>query len=295
MRGNLNPLVVRSPSFGERRKQMSEDLAALTGGVFITEDMGHTIERVEVAALGRADRIVTTPRVTTIIGGRGTDEQIRARIETLRAQLESRTDALTHFDFEILQKRIAKLAGGVGVIRVGGTSEIDVRERKFRVDDALNATRAAIDEGVVPGGGVAYLRARAALEPLMGELAGDEATGVQILWRALESPLRQIVENAGGEPAVVVDGVMAGSGNHGYDAASGSYGDMFTLGIIDPVKVVRIALDSAVSVSALMLTTESLVSEIPKKATWDPALERMAEELGHPGIDPYTGSVIPGF
>ena len=295
MRGNLNPLVVRSPSFGERRKQMSEDLAALTGGVFITEDMGHTIERAEVAALGRADRIVTTPRVTTIIGGRGTDEQIRARIETLRAQLESRTDALTHFDFEILQKRIAKLAGGVGVIRVGGMSEIDVRERKFRVDDALNATRAAIDEGVVPGGGVAYLRARQALEPLMEELGGDEETGARILWHALESPLRQIVENAGGEPAVVVDGVLAGSGNHGYDAASGSYGDMFALGIIDPVKVVRIALDSAVSVAALMLTTESLVSEIPKKASWDPALERMAEELGHPGLDPYTGSIIPGF
>ncbi len=295
MRGNFNPLVVRSPSFGERRKQMSEDLAALTGGVFVTEDMGHTLENVQVAALGRADRIVTTPRVTTIIGGRGTDEQIRDRIETLRAQLESRTDALTHFDFEILQKRIAKLAGGVGVIRVGGTSEIDVRERKFRVDDALNATRAAIDEGVVPGGGVAYLRARSALEPLFDELSGDEATGVRILERVLEAPLRQIVENAGGEPAVVVEGVAAGSGNHGYDAARGVYGDMFTLGIIDPVKVVRIALNSAVSVAALMLTTESLVSDIPRRETWDPALERMSAELGHPGIDPYTGTLIPGF
>ncbi len=295
MRGNLNPLVVRSPSFGERRKQMSEDLVALTGGVFITEDMGHALERVEVAALGRADRIVTTPRATTIIGGRGTDEQIRARIETLRAQLESKTDALTHFDFEILQKRIAKLAGGVGVIRVGGTSEIDVRERKFRVDDALNATRAAIDEGVVPGGGVAYLRARTALEPLLEELSGDEATGVRILWQALEAPLRQIVANAGGEPAVVVGDVLARSGHHGYDAARATYGDMFTLGIVDPVKVMRIALDSAVSVSALMLTTEALVSDIPRKASWDPALEKMSEQLGHPGVDPYTGMPIPGF
>lgn len=295
MRGNVNPLVVRSPSFGERRKQMSEDLAALTGGVFITEDMGHVLEKVEVAALGRADRIVTTPRTTTIIGGRGTDEQLRARIDTLRAQAESETDALTHFDREILQKRIAKLAGGVGVIRVGGTSEIDVRERKFRVDDALNATRAAIDEGVVPGGGVAYLRARAALDPLLEELAGDEVTGVRILIRALESPLRQIVENAGGEPAVVVNRVLAGSGNHGYDAARGVYGDMFRLGIIDPVKVVRIALDSAVSVASLMLTTESLISDIPRKASWDPALEAQAAELGQPGVDPYTGMPIPGF
>jgi chaperonin GroEL len=293
MRGSVNPLVVRSPSFGERRKQMSEDLAAVTGGVFITEDMGHQLEKVEVAALGRADRIVTNPRETTIIGGRGTDEQIRARIETLRAQVDS--DAITIFDREILQKRIAKLAGGVGVIRVGGSSEVDVRERKFRVDDALNATRAAVDEGVVPGGGVAYLRAREALTPLLDELDGDEATGVRILQAALESPLRQIVLNAGGEPAVVVGQVAAGSGYYGYDAATGTYGDMFKLGIIDPVKVVRVALDSAVSVSALMLTTESLISDIPRKATWDPALESQAAEMGQPGIDPYTGMPIPGF
>jgi chaperonin GroEL len=293
MRGSVNPLVVRSPSFGERRKQMSEDLAAVTGGVFITEDMGHQLEKVEVAALGRADRIVTNPRTTTIIGGRGTDEQIRARIETLRAQVDS--DAITIFDREILQKRIAKLAGGVGVIRVGGSSEVDVRERKFRVDDALNATRAAVDEGVVPGGGIAYLRAREALTPLLDELDGDEATGVRILQAALESPLRQIVQNAGGEPAVVVGQVAAGSGYYGYDAATGTYGDMFKLGIIDPVKVVRVALDSAVSVSALMLTTESLISDIPRKATWDPALESQAAEMGQPGIDPYTGMPIPGF
>ncbi len=293
MRGSVNPLVVRSPSFGERRKQMSEDLAALTGGVFITEDMGHLLEKVEVAALGRADRIITTPKTTTIIGSRGTDEQIRARIETLRAQVDS--EAITHFDREILQKRIAKLAGGVGVIRVGGSSEVDVRERKFRVDDALNATRAAVDEGVVPGGGVAYLRARDALTPLLEELDGDEATGVRILQRALESPLRQIVQNAGGEPAVVVGRVAAASGYHGYDAATGVYGDMFKLGIIDPVKVVRVALDSAVAVSALMLTTESLISDIPRKASWDPTLEAQAAELGQPGIDPYDGALIPGF
>jgi chaperonin GroEL len=293
MRGSVNPLVVRSPSFGERRKQMSEDLAALTGGVFITEDMGHVLEKVEVAALGRADRIITTPKTTTIIGGRGTTEQIRARIETLRAQVDS--DDTHIFDREILQKRIAKLAGGVGVIRVGGTSEIDVRERKFRVDDALNATRAAVDEGVVPGGGVAYLRARDALAPLLKELDGDEATGVRILQHALESPLRQIVENAGGEPAVVVAAVAAASGDHGYDAANEVYGDMFKLGIIDPVKVVRIALDSAVSVAALMLTTESLISDIPRKATWDPALEAQAADMGQPGIDPYDGQLIQGF
>jgi chaperonin GroEL len=293
MRGSVSPLVVRSPSFGERRKQMSEDLAAITGGVFITEDMGHSLEKVEVAALGRADRIVTNPRTTTIIGGRGTDSQIRDRIEMLRSQVDS--DAITTFDREILHKRIAKLAGGVGVIRVGGSSEIDVRERKFRVDDALNATRAAVDEGVVPGGGVAYLRAREALTPLLDELDGDEATGVRILQAALESPLRQIVQNAGGEPAVVVGQVAAGSGYYGYDAANGTYGDMFKLGIIDPVKVVRVALDSAVSVSSLMLTTESLISDIPRKASWDPALESQAAEMGQPGIDPYTGMPIPGF
>ena len=258
-RGALNFLAVRAPSFGDRRKASLEDIAALTGGSFITADMGRSIEDAQIADLGRAYRVVADKARTTIIDGHGSDEAIQARIRQIRAQIE---DASSEYDREKLQERLARLAGGVAVIKVGGATETEVREKKFRVEDALSATRSAVEEGVVPGGGVAFIRVQQALDRTAEELAGaDEATGVRILQRALESPLRQLVANAGLEGSVIVDDVRSASANTGYDVAGGELGDMFELGILDPVKVSRAALENAVSVAALMLTTESLVAE----------------------------------
>jgi chaperonin GroEL len=269
MRGNLNILAIKAPSFGDRRKEMLEDIAILTGGTFVTTDMGRTLEETQVADLGRAHRIVADKNNTTIIEGAGSDEAIQARIRQIRAQIR---DAGSDFDREKLQERLAKLAGGVAVIKVGGATETEVKEKKFRVEDALSATRSAVEEGVVAGGGVALLRVQSSLDPLLAELEGqEEAVGVQILRMALESPLRQIVDNAGKEPSVIVNRVREGGANIGYDAATDKLGDMFKLGIIDPVKVVRVALESAVSISALMLTTEAAVGEIPEKKSAVPA------------------------
>ena len=261
MRGLLNPLFVRAPSFGDRRKEMLADLAILTGGTFITADMGRKLAETQLADLGHARRVVSDTSMTTIVEGAGSDEAVQARIRQIRAQIQ---DAASDFDREKLQERLAALAGGVAVIKAGGASEIEVREKKFRVEDALSATRAAVEEGVVPGGGVAYLRCLPALLKLVETLDGDERTGARILQNALESPLRQIVENAGGEPSVVVEAVRAASHNMGYDADHGVMGDMFKLGIIDPIKVVRVALESAVSVAGLLLTTEAAVGELPE-------------------------------
>ncbi|MFN8639335.1 MAG: chaperonin GroEL [Dehalococcoidia bacterium] len=282
MRGTVNPLVVRAPSFGDRRKAALEDIAVLTGGTFVTEDMGRTLEQTQIADLGRARRVVSDNDRTTIIEGVGSDEAIQARIRQIRAQVD---DTSSDFDREKLQERLAKLAGGVGVIKVGGATESEVKEKKFRVEDALSATRSAIDEGVVPGGGVAYIRVQSALDGLLAELEGsDEAVGVRSLRLALESPLRQIVENAGLEGSVIVEDVRAAKKNEGFDAAAQKMGDMFNLGIIDPVKVSRVALENAVSVAALMLTTESVVGEIPE--------ERPAPM---PGGDPGMGGMGMGF
>ncbi|MDA0353107.1 MAG: chaperonin GroEL [Chloroflexi bacterium] len=268
MRGNLNILAIKAPSFGDRRKEMLEDIAILTGGTFITSDMGRTLEETQVADLGRAHRVVADKNNTTVIEGAGSDEAIQARIRQIRAQIR---DTASDFDREKLQERLAKLAGGVAVIKVGGATETEVKEKKFRVEDALSSTRSAVEEGVVAGGGVALLRVQAALDPLLAELAGtEEAIGVQILRFALESPLRQIADNAGQEPSVVVQHVREAAVNIGYDASTGKLGDMFKLGIIDPVKVVRVALESAVSVTALMLTTEAAVGEIPEKKGANP-------------------------
>ena len=262
MKGTLNILAIKAPSFGDRRKDMLEDIAILTGGSFITTDMGRTLEETQVADLGRAHRVVSEKNNTTIIEGVGSDEAIQARIRQIRAQIR---DTGSDFDREKLQERLAKLAGGVAVIKVGGSTETEVKEKKFRVEDALSSTRSAVEEGVVPGGGVALLRVQTALDPLLKELDGqEEAIGVQILRHALESPLRQIVDNAGQEPSVIVQHVRDAAPNVGYDAATGEMGDMFKLGIIDPAKVVRVALESAVSVSALMLTTEAAVAELPE-------------------------------
>ena len=286
MRGTMNPLVVRAPLFGDRRKAALEDIAVLTGGTLITEDMGRSIEDAQIADLGRARRIVSDKDRTTIIEGFGSDEAIQARIRQIRAQVD---DTSSDFDREKLQERLAKLAGGVGVIKVGGATETEVKEKKFRVEDALSATRSAIDEGVVPGGGVALIRVQPKLDELIAELtSADEIIGVRLLRQAMESPLRQIVENAGLEGSVIVEDVRNASKNVGFDASAQRMGDMFDLGIIDPAKVVRVAMENAVSVAALMLTTEAVVGEIPEPPGAAGAAAAAAA-MGGGGMDPMGG------
>jgi chaperonin GroEL len=262
LRGTINAIALKAPSFGDRRKAILEDIAILTGGTFITEDMGLKLENVQPTDLGRARRVVATKDDTVIIEGYGSDEAIQARIKQIKAQAE---DASSEFDREKLQERLAKLAGGVAVIKVGAATEVELKERKLRVEDALSATRAAVEEGIVPGGGVALIRAQKALDKLKG-LSEDETSGANILRKALEEPLRMIAENAGQEGMVVVDKVRAAKDvNFGYDAAVDEYGDMLKRGIIDPAKVTRTALENASSIASLVLTTESLVTEIPQE------------------------------
>ena len=262
LRGTISALAVKAPSFGDRRKAILEDIAILTGGAFITEDMGRKLENAQMTDLGRARRVVATKEDTVIIEGHGSDEAIQARIKQIKAQTE---DAASEFDREKLQERLAKLAGGVAVIKVGAATEVELKERKLRVEDALSATRAAVEEGIVPGGGVALLRAQKVLDKLNGKLTDDEMAGVHILRKALEEPLRMIAENAGQEGMVVIGHVRAGKGvNYGYDADADVYGDMLKKGIIDPAKVTRTALENAASIAALVLTTETLVTEIPE-------------------------------
>ncbi|MCK9487307.1 MAG: chaperonin GroEL [Dehalococcoidia bacterium] len=269
MRGTFNPLFVKAPGFGDRRKAMLEDLAVLTGGTFITNDMGRKLEETQLADLGHAHRVVADKSVTTVVEGAGSDEAIQARIRQLRAQIQ---DTVSDFDREKVQERLAKLAGGVAVIKAGGATEIEVREKKFRLEDALSATRAAVEEGVVPGGGVVYLRVQSTLDPLIERLTGDERTGARLVRHALASPLRQILLNAGLEPSVIVEQVReAKDPNQGYDAGNERMGNMFELGILDPVKVSRVALENAVSVAGLMLTTEAAVAEIPEPPQAAPA------------------------
>jgi len=262
LRGNLNVIALKAPSFGDRRKAILEDIAILTGGTFITEDMGYKLENVQPQELGRARRIVATKEDTVIIEGYGSDADIQARIKQIKAQSE---DASSEFDREKLQERLAKLAGGVAVVKVGAATEVELKERKLRVEDALSATRAAVEEGIVPGGGVALLRAQKALDSVDKGLREDEQMGVQIIRKALEEPMRMIAENGGQEGLVVVDNVRRNkSVNYGYDAATETYGDMIAKGIIDPAKVTRTAIENASSIAALVLTTESLVTEIPQ-------------------------------
>ena len=283
MRGNLNVLATRAPSFGDRRKASLEDIAVLTGGTFITEDMGRKLDTVQVADLGRAHRVVADSAHTTIIEGSGSDEAIQERIRQIRAQIQ---DAASDYDREKMQERLAKLAGGVAVIKVGGATETEVREKKFRVEDALSATRSAVEEGVVPGGGVAFIRIQSDLDALLEELTDeDEKTAVRLLRKALEAPLRQIVENGGREGSVIIEDVRKAKRNVGFDAAGDRMGDMFDLGIIDPVKVSRVALENAVSVASLMLTTESVVGEIPEPAPPMP----MGGDGGMGGMDAMGG------
>ena len=262
MRGAMNPLAVLAPSWGDRRQASLEDIAVVTGGTFLSAEMGRDLESAQIADLGRAHRVVAEKGHTTIIEGHGSDEAIQTRIRQIRAQID---DVVSEFEREKMQERLAKLAGGVGVIKVGGANELEVREKKFRVEDALSATRSSIEEGIVPGGGVALIRAQASLDSLIAEADDDEATGLRILRHSLEYPLRQLVDNAGLEASVIVEDVRAAEANVGYDVAREQFGDMLKLRIVDPVKVTRVALESAVSVAALMLTTEAVVGELPEE------------------------------
>lgn len=263
LRGTINILAVKAPSFGDRRKAMLEDIAMLTGGTLITEDIGLKMENATIADLGRARRVVASKDDTTIIEGHGTDEAIQARIKQIKAQID---DATSDFDREKLQERLAKLAGGVAVVKVGAPTEVELKEKKARVEDALSATRAAVDEGVVPGGGVAFIRAQKALENMAAATKDeDERMGINLLANSLGEVTFLIAENAGLEGAVIVNRVRALTNpNHGWDADKDRWGDMFELGIVDPVKVSRSALENAVSISSLVLTTETLVAEIPQ-------------------------------
>ena len=262
LRGGLKVAAVKAPGFGDRRKAMLEDIAVLTGGQVISEDLGIKLENVTLAMLGRAKKVTISKENTTIVDGAGKKKEIEARIDQIKPQIEETT---SDYDKEKLQERLAKLAGGVAVIRVGGATEVEVKEKKDRVDDALNATRAAVEEGIVPGGGVALLRTKKAVEKLKSENA-DVQAGINIVLRALESPIRQIVENAGVEGSIVVGKVLENkSENYGFDAQNETYVDMVAAGIIDPTKVMRTALQHAASVAGLLVTTEAMIAEHPKK------------------------------
>ncbi|MBU2808461.1 MAG: chaperonin GroEL [Acidithiobacillus ferrooxidans] len=261
MRGIIKVAAVKAPGFGDRRKAMLEDMAILTGGRVVSEEIGMKLESTTLADLGQAKKIVIDKENTTMIDGAGQQSEIKARVEQIRRQME---DASSDYDREKLQERVAKLAGGVAVIKVGAGSEMEMKEKKARVEDALHATRAAVEEGIVPGGGVALVRARHALEGFK-TANHDQDMGVAIIRRAIEEPLRQIVANAGGEGSVVLNKVVDGKDGYGYNAATDEYGDMFEMGVIDPTKVTRTALQKASSIAGLMITTEAMVTELPKK------------------------------
>jgi chaperonin GroEL len=260
IRGILKTTAVKAPGFGDRRKAMLEDIAILAGGTVIAEELGLKLENAQLNDLGRAKRVEVGKEDTTIIDGAGEKAAIEARVKNIRKQVD---DATSDYDKEKLQERVAKLAGGVALVKVGAATEMEMKEKKARVEDALHATRAAVEEGIVPGGGVAYLRARANVKNLKGENP-DQDAGIKIVLRALEEPMRQIVANAGDEPSVVVNKVVEGKHNFGFNAQTGEYGDLVEMGVIDPTKVARFALQNAASVAGLMLTTDAMIAELPK-------------------------------
>ncbi|MBR8045245.1 chaperonin GroEL [Burkholderia multivorans] len=267
MRGILKVAAVKAPGFGDRRKAMLEDIAILTGATVISEETGKQLEKATLEDLGRAKRVEVRKDDTIIIDGAGDPARIDARVKAIRVQID---EATSDYDREKLQERVAKLAGGVAVIKVGAATEVEMKEKKDRVDDALHATRAAVEEGIVPGGGVALLRARAALADIKGANA-DQDAGIRIVLRALEAPLRVIVSNAGEEPSVVIAKVLEGNGNFGYNAATGEYGDLVEAGVVDPTKVTRTALQNAASIAGLILTTDATVADAPKDESAAPA------------------------
>ena len=279
LRGIFNALAVKAPGFGDRRKEMLADIATVIGADLISEEMGLKLENTEITSLGQAHKIVATKENTTIIGGKGTKTEIDKRVRQIKLQIEQSD---SDFDKEKLQERLAKLAGGVAVIKVGAATEVEMKQKKDKIEDALAATRAAVEEGIVPGGGVALIRALSALEGVRGS-SREEKVGLAILKRALEAPLRQIAENAGVDGSVVVAEVKKKKGNYGFDAETGEYGDLRALGIVDPTKVVRSALQNAASAAGMILTTEVVVSELPEK-----------EEKGGGGMPGGMGGGMPG-
>lgn len=279
MRGIVKVAAVKAPGFGDRRKAMLEDIAILTGATVISEDIGMSLENTTLEQLGTAKSVQITKENTTIIDGAGDKAQIEGRVKQIRAQIE---ETSSDYDREKLQERVAKLAGGVAVIKVGAATEVEMKEKKDRVDDALHATRAAVEEGVVAGGGTALVRVLSKLVELRGDNE-EQNVGIKIALRAMESPLRQIVSNSGGEPAVVVDKVKAGEGNFGYNAATGEFGDVVEMGILDPAKVTRSALQNAASIAALMITTEAMITDLPKEDS-APDMGGMGGMGGMPGM-----------
>lgn len=282
MRGSLKVAAVKAPGFGDRRKAMLEDIAILTGGTVISEERGYKLESASLDMLGTAEKVSMDKDNTTIVNGAGENKDIENRVNQIKAQIEAST---SDYDKEKLQERLAKLAGGVGVLYVGATSEVEMKEKKDRVDDALAATRAAIEEGIVPGGGVALVRTASALDKFKGENE-DENTGASILTRAIEEPLRQIVINAGQEGSVIINKVKEGKGDYGYNAKTEEFGNMLEQGIIDPTKVTRIALENAVSVAGMLLTTEATITDIPEDNDGD---------AGGAGMNPGMGGGMPGM
>jgi chaperonin GroEL len=280
MRGIVKVAGVKAPGFGDRRKAMLEDIATLTGGTVISEEIGLNLEGATIEDLGSAKRVQISKENTTIIDGAGDAKGIASRVSQIRAQIE---ETSSDYDREKLQERVAKLAGGVAVIKVGANTEMEMKEKKARVEDALHSTRAAVEEGVVPGGGVALVRALQAVTGLSGDNE-DQSVGINLLLKAVTAPLRQIVANAGEESSVVLDKVAGGSGNFGFNAASGEYGDMIDMGILDPAKVTRAAIQSAGSIAGLMLTTEAMVTELPEETSAAPAMPEMGGSGGMGGM-----------
>lgn len=280
IRGVLKTVVVKAPGFGDRRKAMLEDIAILTGGTVISSDVGLTLEKATLAELGSAKKVEVNKESTTIIDGAGKEDQIEARVKQIRAQME---ETSSDYDREKLQERVAKLAGGVALIKVGAATEVEMKEKKARVEDALHATRAAVEEGVVAGGGVALIRAKQSIKDIKGDNPEQDA-GIKIVLRAMEEPMRQIVRNAGDEPSVVVDRVANGKGNFGFNAQTGEYGDMIEMGVLDPTKVTRTALQNAASVASLILTTECMIADMPEDKPAMPPMGMGGGMGGMPGM-----------
>ena len=280
IRGVLKTVAVKAPGFGDRRKAMLEDIAILTGGTVISSDVGLTLEKATLAELGSAKKVEVNKESTTIIDGAGKEDQIEARVKQIRAQME---ETSSDFDREKLQERVSTLAGGVALIKVGAATEVEMKEKKARVEDALHATRAAVEEGVVAGGGVALIRAKQAIKEIKGDNPEQDA-GIKIVLRAMEEPMRQIVRNAGDEPSVVVDRVANGKGNFGFNAQTGEYGDMIEMGVLDPTKVTRTALQNAASVASLILTTECMIADMPEDKPAMPPMGMGGGMGGMPGM-----------
>lgn len=280
IRGVLKTVAVKAPGFGDRRKAMLEDIAILTGGTVISSDVGLTLEKATLAELGSAKKVEVNKESTTIIDGAGKEDQIEARVKQIRAQME---ETSSDYDREKLQERVAKLAGGVALIKVGAATEVEMKEKKARVEDALHATRAAVEEGVVAGGGVALIRAKQSIKDIKGDNPEQDA-GIKIVLRAMEEPMRQIVRNAGDEPSVVVDRVANGKGNFGFNAQTGEYGDMIEMGVLDPTKVTRTALQNAASVASLILTTECMIADMPEDKPAMPPMCMGGGMGGMPGM-----------